>query len=169
MTLAVGRLAAWARTAGWMGLVLLVTACATPRQPEARDGESAWAGRLALRVDTEPVQSVSGGFTLQGSPAEGTLLLTSPLGTAVASVNWSSEKAQWRQGDQVITKATLDELTRELGGSALPVAALFAWLRGQSLEADGWAADLSRHAEGRITARRTHPLPSAELRLIVQP
>lgn len=169
MTLVTGRLGAWVRGAAWAFLAMLMTACATPGQPVSREGESAWAGRLALRVDTEPVQSVSGGFTLQGSPLEGTLLLTSPLGTAVASVNWSAAMAQWRQGDQVITKPSLNELTAELGGTALPVAALFAWLNGQALEADGWAADLSRHAEGRITARRTHPLPSAELRLIVQP
>ena len=125
-------------------------------------------GRLALTVHTEPVQSVAAGFDLRGSPDAGSLLLTSPLGNAVARVVWSETDAEWRQGDRVIKKRNLEELTTELGGTALPVAALFAWLNGTALETDGWQADLSRHADGRITARRTHPLPSAELRLVLQ-
>ncbi len=96
-------------------------------------------------------------------------MLTSPLGNAVASVEWSETEAEWRQGDRVIKKRNLEELTTELGGTALPVAALFAWLNGTALETHGWQADLSRHTDGRITAKRTHPLPSAELRLILQP
>lgn len=151
-----------------MACTLLLAACATPPRPP-QPGEQAWAGRLSLRVDTEPVQSVSGGFDLRGSPSTGTLLLTSPLGNAVASVHWREAHAEWRQGDRVIRKHSLEELSGELGGAALPVAALFAWLNGEALEADGWQADLSRHAEGRITARRVSPLPGAELRLILQP
>jgi outer membrane lipoprotein LolB len=33
----------------------------------------------------------------------------------------------------------------------------------------GWQADLTRQAEGRITARRSAPLPTAELRVVFQP
>lgn len=150
-----------------MACTLLLAACATPQRP-VLPGESAWMGRLALTVHTEPVQSVAAGFDLRGSPDAGSLLLTSPLGNAVARVVWSETDAEWRQGDQVIKKRNLEELTTELGGTALPVAALFAWLNGTALEIDGWQADLSRHTEGRITARRTHPLPSAELRLVLQ-
>lgn len=151
-----------------MAFALFLAACATP-QRSVLPGESAWIGRLALTVHTEPVQSVTAGFDLRGSPDAGTLLLTSPLGNAVASVEWSATQAEWRQGDRVIKKRNLDELTTELGGTALPVVALFAWLNGTALETDGWQADLSRHTDGRITAKRTHPLPSAELRLILQP
>ncbi|MDO8905381.1 MAG: lipoprotein insertase outer membrane protein LolB [Hydrogenophaga sp.] len=147
---------------------LLLAACATP-QRQVLPGESAWMGRLALTVQTEPVQSVTAGFDLRGSPASGRLLLTSPLGNAVASVAWTETDAEWRQGDQVVKKRNLEELTTELGGTALPVAALFAWLNGTALEADGWQADLSRYKDGRITAKRNFPLPSAELRLILQP
>lgn len=124
---------------------------------------------MALTVHSEPVQSVSAGFDLRGSPTSGTLLLTSPLGNAVARVEWSETDAQWRQGDKVVKKRSLEELTTELGGTVLPVAALFAWLNGTALEVNGWQADLSRHMDGRITARRTHPLPTAELRLILHP
>lgn len=151
-----------------MVCALLLAACATPHRA-VLPGESAWMGRLALTVHSDPVQSVAAGFDLRGSPDAGSLLLTSPLGNAVARVEWSETAAEWRQGDRVIKKRNLEELTTELGGTALPVAALFAWLNGTALEIDGWQADLSRHAVGRITARRTHPLPSAELRLVMQP
>jgi outer membrane lipoprotein LolB len=46
---------------------------------------------------------------------------------------------------------------------------LFGWLRGDSTGADGWTVDLSQQLQGRITARRTTPLPSAELRLLFAP
>jgi outer membrane lipoprotein LolB len=150
-----------------MACALLLAACATPQSP-ALPGESTWMGRLALTVHTDPTQSVAAGFDLRGSPDAGSLLLTSPLGNAVARVVWSETGAEWRQGDRVIKKRNLEELTTELGGTALPVAALFAWLNGTALEIDGWQADLSRHADGRITAKRTHPLPGAELRLVMQ-
>lgn len=164
----------WAAQAGirtpWallLALTMLVAGCATPPAPRTADGE-AWAGRLSLRVDTDPVQFVSAGFSLEGSAHRGSLVLTSPVGTAVASAHWTETGAEWRQGNQVVQKATLEELAAELGGTALPVAALFSWLRGEAQEADGWQADLSRHGQGRISARRSTPLPSAELRLIVE-
>ena len=124
---------------------------------------------MALRVDSEPAQSMSGGFSLRGSANQGELVLTTPLGTTVATALWDSSGAEWRQGQQVVRKASLQALATELGGAALPVVALFSWLRGESVAVDGWQADLSRHSEGRITAQRIAPPPRAELRLIFEP
>lgn len=146
---------------------LLLSACATPSPNTA--GDSSWSGRLALQVDSTPPQSFSAGFDLHGSPQAGELQLTSPLGITLASVHWVPGSAELRQGEQITRRNNLDELTTHLGGTALPVAALFAWLRGQPLDASGWQADLSRLPEGRLTARRTQPLPSAELRIVFQP
>ncbi len=145
----------------------LLSACATPRL--VTPGEASWSGRLALQVDSHPPQSYSAGFDLHGSAQAGELQLTSPLGNTLATVQWGPGNAELRQGDQVTRRATLDDLTTDLGGTPLPVAALFAWLRGQALEVGGWQADLSRQHEGRVTARRTQPLPSAELRIVFQP
>lgn len=152
------------------GLVaaLLLSACAAPRPPGAA-GETAWSGRLALRVDGMPPQSFSAGFDLRGSPEAGELQLSSPLGTTLASVRWSPQGAELRQGGQLERRASLDELTTEMSGTALPVAALFGWLRGDSAVADGWTVDLSQQPEGRVTARRTIPLPNVELRLLFAP
>ncbi len=147
---------------------LLLGACAAPRPPGAA-GEASWSGRLALRLDSTPPQSFSAGFDLRGSPQTGELQLNSPLGTTLASVRWSPQGAELRQGDRFEQRDSLDELTTDLSGTALPVAALFGWLRGDNSAADGWTVDLSQQPQGRITARRTTPLPSAELRVLFAP
>jgi outer membrane lipoprotein LolB len=63
---------------------------------------------------------------------------------------------------------SLDALIKQAVGTEIPVVALFAWLAGDNMNVAGWSADLSQHAEGRITARRTEPTPIAELRLILE-
>jgi outer membrane lipoprotein LolB len=151
-----------------LSTALLLTACAAPRLAPVQ-GVQSWNGRLALIVDSAPPQSYAAGFDLRGTPASGELLLTSPLGQAVANVIWSATGAEMRQGDRITRRASLDELTAELGGAAVPVSALFGWLRGEQPQVQGWEADLSHHADGRITARRTQPLPSAELRVVFEP
>jgi outer membrane lipoprotein LolB len=97
------------------------------------------------------------------------LLLATPLGTTLATVSWSPGRAEMTQGNQTTRRRSLSELSTDLGGASVPVAGLFAWLSGQATEVDGWQVDLSRHAEGRITARRIQPLPAAELRLVFEP
>lgn len=147
---------------------VLLSGCAAP-QRTAVPGEAAWSGRLAVRVDSTPPQSFAAGFDLRGNPRQGRLQLTSPLGNTLASVAWTPTGAELRQGDQLTRHGSLDELTTELGGTALPVVALFDWLRGEPTDISGWQADLSRHAEGRVTARRLNPPPGAELRLVFEP
>jgi outer membrane lipoprotein LolB len=46
------------------------------------------------------------------------------------------------------------------------VAALFDWLAGFPSVADGWQADLSGRAEGRLRARRL-TAPAADLRIVL--
>lgn len=65
--------------------------------------------------------------------------------------------------------ASLDELIKQAVGTEIPVVALFAWLAGDNMNVKGWHADLTQHAKGRITARRTEPAPVAELRLVLEP
>lgn len=166
-----GRRAAGARTASfaaWLIAALLLSACAAPRPPSL-PGEETWSGRLALRIDSTPAQSFSAGFDLRGTPDAGELQLNSPLGTNLATVQWSPQGAELRQGGKVERRASLDELSTELSGTALPVAAMFGWLRGNGTATDGWTVDLSQQPAGRITARRATPLPSAELRLLFTP
>ena len=124
---------------------------------------------MSLNVDSTPPQSFSSAFDLRGAPTAGELQLSSPLGNTLATVVWTPQSAELRQGGQVTRRGSLDELTTELSGTAVPVTALFGWLRGVQGDVPGWQADLSRQAEGRVTARRSAPLPTAELRVVFQP
>ncbi len=153
---------------GTLAAVTLLAACATTQRP-AQPGETVWSGRLALQVDSTPAQSFSAAFDLRGAPSAGELQFTSPLGNTLATVTWTPGSAELRQGGQITRRGSLDELTAELSGAAVPVTALFGWLRGEQGDVPGWQADLSRQAEGRITARRSAPLPTAELRIVFQP
>ena len=117
---------------------------------------------------SEPPQSYSAGFELQGNADAGELRLNSPLGNVLAVMQWQPGKALLRQGEQSRSYASLDELSAAAtGGTPLPVGALFGWLHGQPQAVDGWQADLSRLDDGRLTARRLMPLPTAELRVVL--
>ena len=145
---------------------LVLAGCATPRR--APVDAPLWTGRLSVRVDATPVQSFGAGFELQGGPIAGELRLSSPLGNTLARVVWSPAGAELHQGSAVTRRGSLDDLTTELAGAPLPIEALFGWLQGRGDTAAGWQADLSRHADGRITARRDAPLPRAELRVVFE-
>jgi len=128
-----------------------------------------WRGRLALRVDAQEPRAYFANFELAGQPQAGSLLLLSPLGTTLARLHWDRAGATLLQDGQPRVYASLDELLTEITGAALPVAALFGWLRGHDTTVQGWVADLSRLGDGRLTARREHPAPVAELRVILDP
>ena len=149
--------------------IVLLAGCATP----TRDGiqgmpeHSVWRGRLAVQVKAEPPQSFSAGFELTGTPVLGELTLYTPLGSTAAALSWSSQTAIMRAQGEVRHFESLASLIKEAVGTERPVVALFAWLAGDNMRVAGWNADLSQHATGRITARRTAPAPAAELRLVL--
>lgn len=122
---------------------------------------------MSLLVQSEPVQSFSGGFELQGDETTGELTLTTPLGSTAAVLRWSPGVAELLNGSQAQSYASVQDMLAHTTGAALPIAALFAWLRGQAANAPGWQADVSRHAEGRINAQRTEPSPAAQLRIVL--
>ena len=149
--------------------MLLIAGCATPAAPAASfDPErNEWSGRLGLTVAAEPPQSFSASFHLSGSAEAGELTLTSPLGNILAAMQWQPGEALLRQGEQTRRYESLDTLAQEATGTPLPVRALFGWLRGQPQSVPGWRADLSRLPEGRLSAQRLMPLPTAELRVVL--
>lgn len=151
--------------AGWA-----LTGCALPPKPSAdlAPGQEAWSGRLALRVDSTPVQHLSAGFELSGNPAEGELRLLSPLGQVLASAHWTPHRAWLQRGNDRRDYPDTTALTSELTGTALPLPPLFAWLRGQAEPVPGWQVDLSQHAQGRLSAQRLQPEPTVQLRLVFQ-
>ncbi len=82
-------------------------------------------------------------------------------------MRWSPAEAVLEQGGVSKRFASTDELLAQTTGAAIPLPALFDWLRGVNTPAPGWNADLSQHSAGRISAKRTAPAPQAELRLVL--
>ncbi|MFM9879409.1 MAG: lipoprotein insertase outer membrane protein LolB [Burkholderiaceae bacterium] len=128
-----------------------------------------WSGRLALQVASEPPESLSGRFELSGNAGVGQLHLFSPLGQTLAALHWAPGDVRLQAGGQERRFDSTDAMTRQLTGTALPLAALFGWLAGQPSAAPGWDIDLSRHADGRLQAQRsaTDAAPAAQLRIIL--
>ena len=152
------------RRAALLLCALGLIACATPRTPPST---AFWSGRLALQVQSEPARQWFANFELQGNADQGELLLLSPIGTSLAKLSWTPRAAQLEQGGRTLHGASLSQLSERLSGTALPVAALFDWLLGKPADAPGWQADLSGHAQGRLTAQRLQPSPAATLRIVL--
>ena len=122
---------------------------------------------MSVQVQSAPPQTTSGSFELSGSPDNGALVLLTPLGNIAARVQWAPDNASITQGKQTKQADSLDALTQDLLGTSLPIAALFDWLNGTATQAQGWSADLADHADGKIVAHRTTPLPEASLRIVL--
>lgn len=165
-----GLTGAWATRLLRLGLLLLaawLTGCAAPHQASA-PGAAHWQGRLALKVYSVPVQALSADFDLQGDASQGSLTLSTPLGTTLARMQWDGAAATLHSQGQVRAFASLAEMAQQLTGTALPVSSLFAWLRGQAEAAPGWEVDLSDLPHGRLQAHHTEAV-QAELRIVLEP
>jgi outer membrane lipoprotein LolB len=163
--LSLRQLASWVL---WLHYGLWLVGCAqAPHRPAGEAG--AWAGRIALQVEGQASQSFSALFELQGTAQEGSLVLTSPLGNRLAQLEWNDGHAELISGQDKRTADSLDTLLQDVTGAAIPVAALFSWLQGEPSSAQGWRADLSSLAQGRLTAFRDEPLPQATLRIALTP
>ena len=148
----------------------LIAGCARPISAGALNDASneLWTGRISLHVRSEPEQSFSAGFELKGKPERGELTLISPLGNVLGVLRWSPNAAELDSGNQNIQHFdSVDALMAQATGAAVPLNALFAWLQGDNAQVSGWSADLSRHSEGRIFAKRTQPAPQADLHVVL--
>ena len=158
---------AWRRLLQCLWVAVLLAGCASTRGPSMAESGAHWQGRLALKVYSTPVQALSANFELQGAPDQGELTLSSALGTTLARLRWDAASATLAANGQMQRFASLQQLAHHLTGTDLPVASLFAWLRGQAQPAEGWEADLSDIDNGRLQARRIDAVP-AELKIILE-
>lgn len=163
---------------------LLVGGCASrlPAAPPVAS-EQRFAGRLAMQVAAGPrsaAQSLSAAFELRGRPEAGEIELATSLGTLLAQARWNPSEVLLVTPQGKRRFADLDELSREALGEALPLAALFDWLRGrpwsgasssrlateesQGFVQLGWEVDLRRFESGQIAARRP-ATPPVQLRV----
>ena len=154
---------------GWLVLCALwLAGCAQP-MPSAPVEENSWNGRIALQIDGQASQSFSAMFELRGTAQAGGLVLLSPFGNRIAQLDWKDGHAQLVSGQNTRTSDSLDTLLQDVTGTRIPVTALFNWLKGTQASATGWQADLTGIADGRLTARRDDPQPTATLRIALTP
>jgi outer membrane lipoprotein LolB len=149
--------------------IFLIAACATNQRASDSKGteKAGFTGRISLLVESSPPQSFSGGFDLQGSTAQGELTLFTPLGSTAAVLRWSPGRAELQNGSSTQAYPSVQAMMERTTGAAVPIEALFAWLSGEVANVPGWQADVSRHADGRISALRTDPAPPAQLRIVL--
>ncbi|RZI78106.1 MAG: outer membrane lipoprotein LolB [Rubrivivax sp.] len=161
-----------ASLAGLLASALWLAGCAAPQSPASVVATGApgqaWSGRLALQVESSPPQSLSAVFDLKGSPQAGELVLTTPLGSTLARMAWAPGAATLQTGNDTRQFESVDALVAQVTGTSVPVPALFEWLAGRPADADGWSADLSQYAQGRLQASRQSPAPVANLRLVLE-
>ena len=131
-------------------------------------------GRIAIRVDTEPPQSLSGAFVINGNAQNGDLSLSTPLGSILAELSWTPQQAVLKANNETRRFESTDALLLQVTGTALPLAALFHWLAGRDTPAPGWQIDLTQMNQAdnqtsnqRLIAKRTAPLPAVELRVVL--
>ena len=127
-----------------------------------------WAGRIGLQIESDPPQAFFAGFELAGEVEKGRLSLTSPIGSTLAVMRWSPTEAVLESGGETKRFDSVDTLLEKTTGAAIPVSALFDWLKGENTSLNGWTADLSQQATGRIEAVRTTPLPATKLRIVFE-
>ena len=143
------RLSAWPRRLGLLALACALSACshlaAVPHPPTDDPGTApsdagaaparlALQGQLSLKLlawQDLPAKGLSLGFFFSGHTDQGLLDLMTPLGTLMAQVGWHADEA-WvvnQEGRQAYP--TLDELSRQTLGEALPLRSLVHWMQGQ--------------------------------------
>ncbi|MBB3195835.1 outer membrane lipoprotein LolB [Roseateles terrae] len=176
-----------------LGAVGSLSGCSTVPKVTAQEASALaqaprLTGRFGLVVPAGPGgqprgQNVTANFELLGDPTRGRLEMSTPMGSLIARVSWQPGVAQLRTPEEERSYDTLDALTEELLGEALPVQALFDWLKGQpwpgiahrasgdqGFEQLGWQVDLRRFSNGLIVAQRlsatgTEPLATLRLKL----
>jgi outer membrane lipoprotein LolB len=165
--------------AAWLLFIAsLLGGCASVGQ-RAPAGVDTISGKLSVRVDASaasPARSESGNFELKGTPAEGQLNLSSPLGSVLAQARWSGQRAWLTTPQGETAYPDLDTLTQEMLGERLPVAALFDWLRGrpwpgaasqpeaQGFRQLGWSVDLARFPEDSLISAQRAQAPQVTVR-----
>ncbi len=167
--------------------VLALAGCSTLAPLDDPTAGELLAGRMSVQVaatDTAPAHSLSASFELSGTPQRGRLDMNTPLGNTVARARWTADAVLLETPQGQTRHASLDEMTRAVVGEALPVPALFDWLRGRpwpgahsianaapepvGFSQLGWRVDLSRFEDARLVARRASP-PAVTVQVKLDP
>jgi outer membrane lipoprotein LolB len=132
---------------------------------------TAWSGRMSLSIQKDYSQQthIHIAFDLEGNAEEGQLQVEGPFGTAAILLRWRPGQAVLSQGEKSYRFPSLADLIQRSIGTDLPIAAVFAWLRKESVEVPGWQVESKPSQGGPLVARRYEPWPRLELRVVLQP
>lgn len=158
----------WRRRTVLFSAAYLIAGCSSSTRAKRENEDShvpQWSGRVSVSGTDTGRGAYSAVFVLSGNAAQGRLDLSTTLGVTLAQVQWDGDGARVRAQGQNQHYPDMASLTAALTGTALPLAALFAWLRGEPVQEDGWLPDLSDWAQGRLRAQRLEP--AAQLRLVL--
>ncbi len=161
--------ARWARLGAGIFAIFLIAGCAhsTWAPAEFPPNSDHWQGRIAVKVNSNPPQSVSAQFDLIGSAMAGRMDLSTPLGTTIAQMRWTAQSAEVLSSGETRSYSSLADLTSATLGAELPVDVLFQWLKGEAAPTPGWQVDLADWQQGRIRAQRTEPSPRVDLKILL--
>lgn len=168
------------------GAATLLSACTSFAPLPAANVDDILSGRLAVRIEPgggADARAFSAAFDLRGDSGQGSLALSTPLGSTLAQARWGGGQVYLVTPQGRRDFAGLDELTRDVLGESVPVEAWFDWLRGRpwkgapssgassgpspqpGFEQLGWSVDLSRFAAGNVVASRLRPAPAVTVRI----
>lgn len=156
----------------WVALVfalIFIAGCAIPQRAAGTFDlkTSQWQGRLALRVQSATPQAFSANFDLQGNALNGSLTLSTALGSTLARMQWGPGFAKLQTTGEPTQFESLPALVRHVTGTDLPIDHLFQWLQGENTNTPGWDVDFENLAQGRLTARRAAAQGDTELKIIL--
>lgn len=141
-------------------------------------------GQLSIKLEAFGEQAASGislGFFFTGNDKQGQLDIMTLMGSQVAQVGWTPQQA-WLVDDKGRRPyASLDQLSQETLGEALPLRALVHWMAGHpdpslpsQTEAEpsrftqeGWSVDATELPRKRLQAHRPATLGQRGARIKV--
>jgi len=166
-------------------VILLLSACSTnrPLRPNTLSSNppATWSGKMSLTLETDPKQTFSAEFDLQGDPQTGEMQFYTSLGTTLAQAKWDSSGAELLgQGNQTQRFSSLQTLSQKYMGATLPVEMIFAWANGAVFNVpNGWSvvqstrvtsatsatSEMVATGQSEFRATRQYPLPVVQLRI----
>lgn len=175
-------------------LAASLVGCAAPQAPgtvrdapaQGNAAQARFSGKLSVQVPRQNgsrlPQGGNASFELSGNGETGTLELSAPTGSLLARASWTPGQTWLKLPDEERRYDSMDALTQELLGEAIPVSALFDWLQGrpwaaaasspleapsQGFEQLGWRVETDRLGDGLIRAQHIgDPPASLRIRLI---
>lgn len=128
-------------------------------------------GQLSIKLQAFADQAAKGislGFFFTGHEHIGQLELMTAMGSQFAQLHWNLDGAWLRDGQQEHFFYSLNDLSAQVLGEPLPLAALMHWAQGRpapgiapatdlgehAFTQIGWRIDTREHAIGRLTAER---------------